>query len=153
MNTDPRCADVRALLHDHVDGLLEPADSALVEAHLATCPGCADEVERARRIHAAFTAPWDVPAPSPDLPLLALAAARALKPRAGRFVSVALRYAATFAAGVLVAFLVLRSEPARSFEKPTEIASPVPAAPPAPAPQAEPVPESAAPTYSPRRIR
>jgi hypothetical protein len=60
-----------------------------------------------------------------------------------------LRYGATFAAGVLAAFLVLRAQaapptPSRA-PTPVEIAQPVPA----PAP----MPETVSVSYSPRRIR
>jgi anti-sigma factor RsiW len=153
MNADPAlCSEIRALLADHVDGLLDDAQAARAYEHLARCEDCAAEAQRARRIHAALAAPWDVPAPSPDLPLLALATARARRTGAGRVVGVALRYAATFAAGVLAAFLVLGSEPARPSAghspPPTEIAHPAPAS-------SVPVdlPDGPAPTYSPRRIR
>lgn len=152
MNTDPRlCPEIRALLADHLDGLLEPAQAARASEHLETCAACAGEADRARRIHAALAAPWDVPGPSTDLPLRALASARARRPGSGRVVGVALRYAATFAAGVLAAFLVFRAEPARSLPT-TEVAHPVPvAAPGSDIPNG--MPEGAAPTYSPRRIR
>ncbi|HJZ57060.1 MAG TPA: zf-HC2 domain-containing protein, partial [Gemmataceae bacterium] len=36
-----RCDHCRSLLLDHLYGLLEPADAAAVEEHLAGCPGCA----------------------------------------------------------------------------------------------------------------
>ena len=34
------CRDVSTLLHDYVEGLLEPSVSQQLEAHLADCPGC-----------------------------------------------------------------------------------------------------------------
>jgi anti-sigma factor RsiW len=154
MNTDPRlCADIRALLADHLDGLLDEAQAARVHEHLAYCEDCAAEAERLRRVHAALTTPWDVPAPSTDLPLRALASARARNPRVGRVVAVTLRYVATFAAGVLAAFLVLQPERARPLPTPVGVAQAVPAPAPAAEPATEPGFGPGAPTYSPKRIR
>ena len=35
-----RCRDIGELLHDYVDGDLEPGAARELEAHLADCPGC-----------------------------------------------------------------------------------------------------------------
>lgn len=146
MNRDPHaCADIRALLADHLDGLLDEVEAARACEHLAGCATCAVEADRVRRVQAALTAPWDVPAPSPDLPLRALASARARASRFGCVAGTALRYAATFAAGVLVTLLVLRAEGTPPVRAPVEVAEPAPAPPPAP--------EPVAPSFSPRRIR
>jgi predicted anti-sigma-YlaC factor YlaD len=148
MNRDlPACADVRALLADHLDGLLDDGADARVREHLSRCPGCADSLGRARTLHAALAAPWAVPAPSADLPLRALASARARASRFGRVTGAALRYAATFAAGALVAFLAGRAAPARPTPPPVDVAAPAPE--PALARDAEPVVAS----FTPRRIR
>lgn len=42
------CEDTEPLLAPYVDGALEPADRARVEAHLARCAACADTVEAGR---------------------------------------------------------------------------------------------------------
>ncbi len=34
------CREMSKLLHDYVEGLLEPSVSQQLEAHLADCPGC-----------------------------------------------------------------------------------------------------------------
>ena len=36
------CAELEILICDYVDGALAPAERALVERHLAECPGCAE---------------------------------------------------------------------------------------------------------------
>ena len=58
------CAAVDALLSDYVEGTLEPASRALVEAHLAACPACAElaaDAAEGRRWLAAAREP-EVPA-------------------------------------------------------------------------------------------
>ena len=35
-----RCRDIRELLHDYVEGLLEPSVEQALDGHLADCPGC-----------------------------------------------------------------------------------------------------------------
>jgi anti-sigma factor RsiW len=140
------CAQTRALLTDWLDGLLDEPEAARVFEHLADCAPCAAEANRTRRVQAALAAPWDVPAPSADLPLLALAAARTRRSSGRRVTGTLLRYGATFAAGVLAAFLVLRAEPTQPATLPT----PVAAAQPAPEPTA--VPELVSVSFTPRRI-
>jgi anti-sigma factor RsiW len=48
----PPCAEVLALLADHVDGELAPPVAARVEAHLAGCVACAAEFREQRRVFA-----------------------------------------------------------------------------------------------------
>jgi anti-sigma factor RsiW len=48
----PACADQELLLGGLVDGELDAANTALVEAHVARCDGCRDELER---LHAVRT--------------------------------------------------------------------------------------------------
>ncbi|WP_187357010.1 anti-sigma factor family protein, partial [Actinomadura sp. CNU-125] len=38
------CGDVRAALGVYVVGAIDPAERALVDAHLAGCPACRDEL-------------------------------------------------------------------------------------------------------------
>ncbi|MBX9625658.1 MAG: zf-HC2 domain-containing protein, partial [Gemmataceae bacterium] len=42
-----RCDDCEPLLLDHLYGLLDPADAAAVEGHVAGCEGCAAARDRA----------------------------------------------------------------------------------------------------------
>lgn len=35
-----RCRDIGSLLHDYLEGALDPAVRAQLDAHLADCPGC-----------------------------------------------------------------------------------------------------------------
>lgn len=44
----PSCTECRSLLLDHQYGLLDAAEAAAVEAHLATCPACAARAVKAR---------------------------------------------------------------------------------------------------------
>jgi anti-sigma factor RsiW len=141
-STPACCPEVRPLLADHLDGLLELADATRVEAHLATCTACA----RAAGTIRALATPWSVPDAPGDLPQRARAAFARLSPPRARAV-VALRYAATFAAGVLVTLLFVRPEGT------TPPVTPVVADAPAPQPRAltAPHPVDVPPTR--RRIR
>ena len=40
-----RCHDVGKLLHDYIEGSLEPDVSQQLDAHLADCPGCVASVK------------------------------------------------------------------------------------------------------------
>jgi hypothetical protein len=65
------CADVR--LDEFLDGELEGADRAGVEAHLASCPECRSELERSRKLEGVLRSiPASVRAsagkPSPEFP-------------------------------------------------------------------------------------
>ena len=42
----PACADQELLLGGLVDGELDAANTAMVEAHVARCEGCREELER-----------------------------------------------------------------------------------------------------------
>ncbi len=43
------CREVSTLLHDYVEGLLEPSVSKQLDAHLADCPGCVASTKTYRR--------------------------------------------------------------------------------------------------------
>ena len=43
------CREVSKLLHDYVEGLLEPSVSQQLDAHLADCPGCVASTQTYRR--------------------------------------------------------------------------------------------------------
>src|SRR5207244_2905792 len=79
------CTDCRPLILDHLYGLLDAAESAAVEAHLATCPACAAARAAAAKVQGliakaakgAFPAVrFDAPAAKPSKPV-ATPAARA----------------------------------------------------------------------------
>jgi predicted anti-sigma-YlaC factor YlaD len=152
MTHGPACAEVRTLLADRLDGLLERADEERVDAHLAACLPCADHAERARARLATLHTPWEVPAAADDLPRRAREAfARTASGRTplapGRAAFVLLRYAATFAAGVLVTLLA--AHPTAPAAQPPTIAA---------APPVSPAPETPSPvavdfSSTPRRIR
>ena len=40
------CADMKVLMHGHLDGELDAANSFEVEGHLRTCPACGGEYQR-----------------------------------------------------------------------------------------------------------
>ena len=46
------CADQELLLGGLVDGELDAANTALVEAHVARCEGCREELERIQAVRA-----------------------------------------------------------------------------------------------------
>jgi anti-sigma factor RsiW len=48
----PACADQELLLGGLVDGELDAANTALVEAHVARCDGCREELERLQAVRA-----------------------------------------------------------------------------------------------------
>ena len=47
------CADLRLKLHGLLDGELDPAEVAFVNAYLGACPGCTEELESLRALHQA----------------------------------------------------------------------------------------------------
>ena len=47
------CSDLRLKLHALVDGELDAAEAASVNAHLGSCPACAQELENLRALHQA----------------------------------------------------------------------------------------------------
>jgi anti-sigma factor RsiW len=136
------CEEIHGLLADHLDGLLDPAEKARVEVHLADCARCAaDAGEMAARLEALYRI-HDEPAPPADLPARIRAAAR---PRRNLRPAVLLRYAAVFLLGVGVAFAI-RPEP-RVIEVPVERIVKVRVAPENSSPSETPAPRI------PRRIR
>ena len=44
-----RCRDITELLHDYVEGLLEPSVEQELDGHLADCPGCTAFVKTYRQ--------------------------------------------------------------------------------------------------------
>ena len=51
----PACADQELLLGGLVDGELDAANTALVEAHVARCDGCREELERLQAVRSMLT--------------------------------------------------------------------------------------------------
>ena len=47
--SSPACGEWETLLADALDGLLRPEEEAKFSAHMASCPGCAEMFEEARR--------------------------------------------------------------------------------------------------------
>ena len=47
----PACVDQELLLGGLIDGELDAANTALVEAHVARCEGCREELERIQAVH------------------------------------------------------------------------------------------------------
>nr|NUR36960.1 anti-sigma factor [Sphingomonas sp.] len=47
----PACVDQELLLGGLVDGELDAANTAMVEAHVARCDGCREELERVQAVH------------------------------------------------------------------------------------------------------
>lgn len=102
------------LLAAYVDGMLEASERADVEAHLAVCPRCREEVELARRAVAALSALGEEPVPlGVTAPVLAQAR-REAEPwwRSPRWAVGLAAAAALVLAGALVLPQVLRG-PAR----------------------------------------
>lgn len=97
------------LLAGYVDGALDAAERALVDAHLAGCARCREEVELARRAVSALSALGEEPVPlGVTAPVLARAR-RAAEPRWRQRWAVGLAAAAALVlAGTLVLPQVLR---------------------------------------------
>jgi anti-sigma factor RsiW len=91
------CADSRPLLPDLLDGLLEASEESRVRAHLGECAACAAALAAAESERARWARPYAVPEAPADLP--ARVRALGLAPRSP---SHWVRYAASFAAGVLL---------------------------------------------------
>lgn len=128
-----KCTDVQAALADRLDDLLEPVDADAVDTHLAVCAPCREARDRAARVRRALYEPWPV----------ASAPVRLSKPAHRlRGLAAMLRYAAVFAAGVLVAQWVGTSAP----EVPSSTVAP-------PIVEAPSIPPSENETRFPRRIR
>ena len=137
-----KCTDVKDLLADHLDGLLDAAGSAAVDRHLAACHECAGNARDLAEHLAVLYRIDDGPSPPEDLPDRIFAAAM---PARKTGVMVLLRYAAVFLLGVGVTF-AFRPEP-RVIEVPVEKVVIVNAA-----PNVSPVPNPDVPRV-PRRIR
>ncbi len=107
------CEEIVVRLDDHVDGLLDPATAARVEAHLQGCPACQAEEQGLRALLARAAAlPRDI-APARDL---WAGVAERVRPARARFTlswPVGLAAAATLAAvSSVLTSMVLRDRPA-----------------------------------------
>ena len=109
------CQRVKALLADHLDGLLEANESEEIDRHLAVCESCVETSREVREQLGVLYRIDDDPSVPEALPDRILAAAMPA-PKTG--VIVILRYAAVFLLGVGAAF-ALRPEP-RVIEVPVE---------------------------------
>ena len=61
------CEQAGALMERRLDGEASPADDALLDAHVATCPSCAVLLEQETALDAALAARFGGAAPSPRL--------------------------------------------------------------------------------------
>jgi hypothetical protein len=100
------------LLAEYVDGELAPDARARVEAHVAGCPTCSDEVVQSRLARASLTSLPELPAP----PGIVLAVRRRVRgrPRSGRgwrAAGIAAVAAAVLAGGVVVVVSLPDPEP------------------------------------------
>ena len=128
------CDHVRAALADRLDDLLDGEATREVDDHVASCPACAAEADRTRRLREALGRPWAVEAAPSDLPRrIREAAVRHQTPWVGAVV----RHGLAFAAGVLVT-LALVHPPSNPDSAPGA---------------GQPVAEAAVPPPPPRRIR
>jgi len=121
------CDEIRELTPDRLDALLDDERARAVDDHIASCAGCSAERASYGRFRAALYAPYPVPAHAP-----------AAHRRGGAGAGL-VRYAAAFAAGVLLTLVV---QSARAAAPP----------PPPDRPVAEPVSETPPPVLVPRRI-
>ena len=65
---EPRDLDCRALVDlvtDHLDGMLDPAQRALIERHLAECDGCTTYLAQIRETIAVLEALGTTAKPAP----------------------------------------------------------------------------------------
>jgi anti-sigma factor RsiW len=62
-NDELACRELVELVTDYLDGALDPAARARVDAHLATCDGCTTYIDQVRAVMAAT--PRIVPEPVP----------------------------------------------------------------------------------------
>jgi len=77
------CPDKEILLHGLLDGELDAANTAAIEGHLKTCPGCGEAFRGLQALSARIASPG-VPYPAPDTlrrRIEAMAAAPEPKPR------------------------------------------------------------------------
>ncbi len=114
--------ELRALLLDYLDDLLDPAGRAQVEEMLARDPDVAEMLSRLHVLRSEFYKTQSIEPPSPEFRARVLVAARSDTVRAGIvFLRRITRYAAVFAAGVLTTFLF---SPEPSAQPPGEAAPP-----------------------------
>jgi anti-sigma factor RsiW len=116
------------LLADYVDGTLRDQDRAVVDAHLATCAVCREEVDQARSAVAALSSLEDVPVPlGVTGPVLAEAGRRFEHRRATAWRRIQWAAGAA-AAAALVAVVVVSTrpgeEPAERAEAPMAASAP-----------------------------
>ena len=90
------------LLAEYADGTLTPEAEAEVEAHLAECATCREELALATEARAALGALPEVPAPEGLTLNVRRRARRAVSPRATRWVAAAAAAALLLAGGVVV---------------------------------------------------
>lgn len=104
--------ELRTLMADYLDGLLNDEAAREAEARIARAPGLLAEVARLR---ASLYRPYPVPLPAADLEHRI---ARRARGRSRQW----MRYAAVFAAGVLTTLVVqltsYRTSPATELERP-----------------------------------
>jgi hypothetical protein len=94
------------LLAEYADGTLTPEAAAEVEAHLAGCATCREELALAREARAALGTLPDVPAPEGMTLNVRRRARRPVSPRTGRLVAAAAA-AVLVASGVLVVWALV----------------------------------------------
>jgi Putative zinc-finger len=116
------------LLAEYADGTLTPEAETEVEAHLAGCARCREELALAREARDALGTLPEVPAPEGLTLNVRRRARRPASPRAGRWVAAAAAAALLLAGGVVVIRAVVDGE---------EAAMPAGGSPQAPAPAAE----------------
>lgn len=116
------CSDMKVLMHGHLDGELDAANSFQVEDHLRTCPACAGEYHRLqeqreilRQEHLRYRAPDALRArvlealvPAPASPVAPTTARWWQRMWPGQHLGIP---AAAFAAGLAVALIVPRPSP------------------------------------------
>ncbi|GBC86189.1 hypothetical protein HRbin12_00175 [bacterium HR12] len=99
------------LLAPYVDGVLDAAERAAVEAHLAACPRCREEVALARRAVQALADLTEEPVPLGVTGPVLAEARRAGEPRRSRWVPALAVAAALALAGAIVLPQLLRGRP------------------------------------------
>jgi anti-sigma factor RsiW len=118
------------LLAEYADGTLTPQARAEVDAHLADCATCREDLALARNARAALGILPEVPAPEGLTLNVRRRARRPATPRTGRWVAAAAAAALLLIGGVVVIRAVVDEGTART-------ASPAAGSPQAPAPAAE----------------
>ena len=124
-----RCDEALKLIPDRDDWLLQPGARAALDEHLRTCSGCDQAAAAARALRAVLFMPEDVGAPPADLAARIVAEVQRPPQRARAPLAWLFRYAAVFAAGVLVTLAVQGSPaaPGATVAEPGEqIVEPIP---------------------------